>query len=98
MVIHMIIWSFKDGDFDKKQRAEQIKAALEGLEGKIEGLVKMKIITNKIDSSSGDIMMDSTFVSNDALKFYQEHPLHKEIANGLVRPSVDLRLSYDYEE
>ena len=98
MVKHMIIWSFKDGDFDKKQRAEQIKTALEGLEGKIEGLVKMKIITNKIESSSGDIMMYSTFVDNDALKFYQQHPLHKEIANGLVRPSVDLRLSYDYEE
>ena len=97
MVKHMIIWSFKDGDFDKKQRAEEIKTALEGLEGKIEGLVKMKIITNKIESSSGDIMMDSTFVDNDALKFYQQHPLHKEIANGLVRPSMQTRLSFDFE-
>lgn len=98
MVKHMIIWSFKDGEFDKKAKALEIKTALEGLEGKIEGLVKMKIIIDKIDSSSGDIMMDSTFVDNDALKFYQQHPLHKEIANGLVRPAVDLRLSYDYEE
>ena len=24
-------------------------------------------------------------------------PLHQEIANGLVRPSVAARLSYDYE-
>ena len=94
----MIIWSFKDGEFDKTERAEQIKNALEGLEGKIEGLVKMRILTDKIESSSGDIMMDSTFVDNSALQFYQNHPLHKEIANGLVRPSVELRLSYDYEE
>ena len=47
MVKHMIIWKMKDGEFDKKQRALEIKTALEGLEGKIEGLVKMRIITEK---------------------------------------------------
>ena len=93
-----IIWKMKDGEFDKEQRAQEIKTALEGLEGKIEGLVKMRIITEKLDSSSGDVFMDSTFVSNEALKFYQNHPLHKEVANGLVRPSMEQRLSYDYEE
>ena len=98
MVKHMIIWKLKDGIEDKKSVANKIKTALEGLNGKIEGLVEMKILTQKFDSSAGDIMMDSTFKDEDALIYYQNHPLHKEIANGLVRTSVQLRLSFDYQE
>ena len=97
MVKHMIIWKLKDEIEDKKTRALEIKVALEGLVGKIDGLLEMKILTEGFDSSSGDIMMDSTFTSNDALKSYQVSPLHQKIANGLVRPSVQSRLSFDYE-
>ena len=69
----------------------------EGLVGKIDGLVKMEININALDSSSGDLSMDSVFENEQALKDYQVHPLHKEIANGLVRPNVCERLSFDYE-
>lgn len=98
MVKHMIIWKLKDEIVDKEKRAMEIKDALEGLNGKIEGLIEMKILTEKFSSSAGDIMMDSTFKDKDALKYYQNHSLHKEIANNLVRPSVELRLSFDYQE
>ena len=98
MVKHMIIWKLKDEILDKESRAKEIKVALEGLNGKIEGLVEMKILTDKFCSSAGDIMMDSTFVDEEALKYYQNHPFHKEIANNLVRPSVQTRLSFDYQE
>jgi hypothetical protein len=67
------------------------------LVGKIEGLTEMHILTEGYPSSAGDLMMDSTFVSNEALQFYQKSPLHQEIANGLVRPSMQTRLSFDYE-
>ena len=97
MVKHMIIWKFNDGVENKEDKALEIKAALEGLLGKIDGLTKMEIIINKLSSSSGDIMMDSEFVNNDALMSYQKHPLHVEIANGIVRPAVKERLSLDYE-
>ena len=96
MVKHMIIWRLKDG-IDKDARAKEIKVALEGLYGKIDGLLKMEIIIDKISSSSGDIMMDSEFTDNNALIAYQSNPLHQAVANGLVRPSVDVRLSFDYE-
>ena len=98
MVKHMIIWKLKDEIIDKEKRAMEIKEALEGLNGKIEGLKEMKILTEKFCSSSGDVMMDSTFTDEEALKFYQNHPVHKEIANNLVRPSVQTRLSFDYQE
>ena len=97
MVKHMIIWKFKDELENKEQRAQEIKTALEGLVGKIEGLVEMHILTEKLPSSSGDLMMDSTFESDDALKGYQKSPLHQEVANGLVHPSMQSRLSFDYE-
>ena len=97
MVKHVIVWKFQDGDFDKSTRAQQIKVALEGLVGKIDGLKEMRIYTDALASSSGDLMMDSTFESVDALAGYQKHPLHQEIANGLVRPSMQQRLSFDFE-
>ena len=72
--------------------------ALEGLEGKIEGLVSMTILTEPFACSAGDLMMDSTFESAEALAAYQKHPLHVAVADGLVRPSVCQRLSFDYQE
>jgi len=97
MVKHMIVWKFKDELENKAACAKEIKEALEGLVGKIEGLTEMHILTEGMSSSSGDLMMDSTFASAEALAAYQKHPLHVAIADGLVRPSMASRLSYDYE-
>ena len=97
MVKHMIVWKFKEDLENKEARAREIKTALEGLVGKIEGLLEMHILTNGMSCSSGDLMMDSSFASADALAAYQKHPLHVEIADGLVRPSMASRLSFDYE-
>ncbi len=96
MVKHMIIWSLKD-DIDKESVKVEIKKQLEGLVGKIDGLLEMKIITNGLPSSKGDLLMDSTFESNDALKAYAVHPLHVAIADGIVRPNTASRAAYDYE-
>ncbi|MBQ8742543.1 MAG: Dabb family protein [Clostridia bacterium] len=98
MIKHMIIWKLKEDLEDPSKRALEIKNALEGLVGKIDGLVEMRILTDKFPVSTGDILMDSTFESAKALENYQSHPLHVEIATGLVRSSVDTRLSFDYEE
>ena len=97
MVKHMIIWKLRDDIADKRETAARIKEALEGLVGKIEGLTQMHILTERYDCSAGDVMMDSTFKDKAALEAYQKHPLHVEIANGLVRPAVAERLSFDYE-
>ena len=97
MVKHMIVWKMKDELENKEARAKEIKAALEGLVGKIDGLVSMSILTERLPASSGDLMMDSTFESAEALQAYQKHPLHVAVADGLVSPSVCQRLSFDYE-
>ena len=97
MVKHMIIWKLKP-EFDTPERKAEIKSALEGLVGQIDGLLEMKILTEGFESSSGSLMMDSSFESNEALKAYQQNPLHKDIAVYLVRPSVENRLSFDFNE
>ena len=97
MVKHIIIWKLKDEIENKSLRKAEIKAALEGLVGKIDGLLAMHILTEGFSSSAGDLMMDSTFESSDALMAYQKSPLHQSVANSIVRPSVQARLSFDYE-
>lgn len=96
MVKHMIIWKLKE-EIDQPAAKAAIKEALEGLVGKIDGLLEMKIHTEGYDCSAGDLLMDSTFESKAALDAYQAHPDHQAIANTLVRPNAQSRLSFDYE-
>lgn len=98
MIKHIIIWKLKEEIDDKIKRSFEIKESLEGLVGKIDGLIKMEINFNKLDSSSGDLLMLSEFENVEALKRYQKSKLHLDVANGLVRPSVIQRLSFDYEK
>lgn len=97
MIKHMIIWKIKDECENKDTVKATVKKELEALVGKIDGLIEMHIITDKLPSSSGDLMMDSLFESEDALKAYQKHPLHQHTANTYVRPNMSQRLSLDYE-
>lgn len=96
MVKHMIIWKIKEELENKEDIKANVKKELEALVGKIDGLVEMHIITENLPSSSGDLMMDSLFESDDALKAYQKHPSHQHVANTFVRPNMCQRLSMDY--
>lgn len=97
MVKHMIIWKMKEDVVDKAACALRIKAALEGLLGKIDGLLSMHIITVGLPSSTGDLMMDSSFESAEALAAYAVHPLHVAVADELVRPNMASRAAFDFE-
>lgn len=98
MVKHIIIWKLKEDVVDPAAVKAEIKEKLESLAGVIPGLLKMRIRTEGFDSSSGDLMMDSAFENEEALRRYQEHPAHLAAANGAVRPNVSARLSFDFEE
>lgn len=98
MVKHIIIWKLKDeySDSQKNEYMEKIKKDLEALSGKIPGLVEIKVQTTSLPSSSGDLMLDTTFLSEEALKDYQKNPDHLSVAT-FVRSVVGSRLSLDYE-
>ena len=99
MVKHIIIWTLKD-EYSNEEKAAikaEIKAGLEGLKGKIEGLTDIKVYTEGLESSNGDLMLDSTFVSEEALKGYAVHPDHVAVATGKVRPHAKIRSCFDFE-
>jgi hypothetical protein len=70
---------------------------LEGLAGKIPGLTEIKVQTEMLPSSNVDVMLDSTFVDEAALKGYAVHPAHVEVADTKVRPYTKTRACIDYE-
>ncbi len=99
MVKHIILWQLKDelSADEKKKIAEEIKQGLEGLAGKIEGLISIKVNINPLDTSNADVMLDSSFTDFAALKGYAVHPLHVAVADGKVRPFTATRVCMDYE-
>ncbi|SDA68285.1 Stress responsive A/B Barrel Domain [Butyrivibrio sp. INlla18] len=99
MVKHVIIWTLKSElTADDKVKIKQgIKDGLEGLKGKIPGLIDIKVVTNGLASSNADLMLDSTFENEDALKNYATHPAHVEVADRDVRPFTEVRSCLDYE-
>lgn len=100
MVKHIILWQIKD-ELTSSERAEVLKNAkinLEGLLGKIDGLTEIKLQTEKLSSSNADMMLDSTFTDEAALKAYQVHPDHVFVADNFIRPYAKARLCLDFEE
>ena len=73
MVKHIILWTLKE-EFNNEEVKNGIKTGLEGLKGVIDGLVEIKVQTEKLDSSNADVMLYSEFESVDALKNYAVHP------------------------
>ena len=100
MVRHVILWKIKDEYADKKNEIRKgIKEGLEGLLGKVPGLVAVKVnIDGRLDSSTCDVMLDSTLESPEALKAYAVHPAHVAVADSKVRPYTVQRTCLDYEE
>ena len=99
MVKHVILWTLKDelSDEEKISIKKGIKEGLEGLKDKVPGIVDIKVNINGLDSSNADLMLDSTFESEDALKGYAVHPEHVAVADSKVRPYTKIRSCLDYE-
>ena len=97
MVKHVILWKLKEDVADKASVKAGIKSGLEGLKGVVPGLVEIVVRTEGLASSNADVMLDSTFETEAALKGYAVHPAHVAVANEKVRPFTQTRLCLDYE-
>ena len=99
MVKHVILWTLKDelSAVEKEDIKKGIKEGLEGLAGEIPGMIDIKVNINGLDTSTVDLMLDSTFESIEALKGYSVHPKHVAVADSKVRPYTKLRSCLDYE-
>lgn len=99
MVKHVILWQLKDelADREKTEVKEGIKSGLESLKGKIPGLIEIKVEIDPLGSSNADVMLDSAFESEEALRGYAVHPEHVAVADGKVRPYTKARVCMDFE-
>lgn len=99
MVRHVIIWKLKPQESPEALASVKagIREGLESLQGQIPGLLEIKVNTAGLDSSTGDLMLDSLFESPEALAAYAVHPAHVAVADGKVRPFSELRSCFDYE-
>ena len=93
---HVILWELKE-EFRSDEIKAGIKSGLEGLAGKIPGLLRIKVHTGALASSKGaDVMLDSIFVDEAALKAYAVNPEHVKVADAFVRPFTAKRTCLDF--
>jgi len=99
VIKHIVAWKLKDeaqGN-DKETNARIVKEKLEGLVGKIPGLLKAKVFKTADNCKDFDITLVSKLESPDALAGYQSNPLHEEVA-AFVRSVIDTRACIDYDD
>ena len=98
MVKHIILWQLKDDlTAEEKETVKAgIKEGLEGLKGKIPGLLEIHVNIAGLSSSNADVMLDSSFEDEESLKGYAVHPDHVKAADGKVRPFTKSRVCMDY--
>ena len=96
MVKHIILWKLNEEHNNIKVK-QGIKEGLEGLFGKIPGLLEIKVQISALPSSNADVMLDSLFEDEKALKEYAVHPDHVYVADTFVRPYTENRTCLDFE-
>lgn len=99
MVRHIVSYNYGEGFTDEENRANaaKMKEELEALKGVIDGLVSIQLLTQPLDSAEADLLLDSVFVDEAALKAYMIHPEHVRVANNFVRPFISDRKCLDFD-
>ena len=100
MVKRIILWTLNPELTEEEKQAVKlgIKEGLEGLVGKIPGLIDVKVqIDGRLASSTADLMLDCTLADQEALKVYAHHSEHLAVANTKVRPFTAQRACLDFE-
>lgn len=100
MVKHIILWTLNPelSESEKEAVKAGIKEGLEGLVGKVPGLIDVKVnVSGRLASSNADVMLDSTLETEEALKAYAKHPAHVAVADTKVIPYTVQRSCLDFE-
>ena len=93
MVTHIVMWNLKEDN--KEENALNIKRALENLNGKIPGMLKLTV--NRGYNAAGfDLCLYSEFETREDVLAYRDNPLHKE-CQKIVHAAMSERVVCDYE-
>lgn len=98
MVRHVVAWNYADGFTTEENRtnALRMKEELEKLIHLIPGIESIHLYMDHLESSESDLLLDSVFVNEEALKAYIIHPEHVRVGAGYVKPYVKNRKCVDF--
>lgn len=98
MIKHIVLWRLNGESVQQRMaQAREIKAALEALNGRIDGLRKLEVGIDFSDTaSSAQLSLYAEFDSREALAAYQTHPEHLRAAAAVKAAASERRL-VDYE-
>lgn len=97
MIKHIVMWRLDEAAGDKAGNALKLKLLLEGLNGRIPGLLRLEVgIDFSQEGESSDVVLYSEFESRQALDAYQVHPAHAEVVPFVKSVRAERRV-VDYE-
>jgi hypothetical protein len=99
MIKHIVFWRLKDREnaTSRDENARAIKEKIEGLRGRIPGLLHIEAgIDFNQSETACDVVLYSEFESRAALDGYQDHPAHVEIVKFIGERRTERRIA-DYE-
>lgn len=92
MVKHIVMWKLKN-----KAEAPAVKQALEALNGRIPGLLRLEVGIDFLESDqSADMVLYAELEGRAALDTYQQHAEHLAVV-PLVKAAAVSRSVVDYE-
>jgi len=99
MIKHVLLFRLKEDvdGVDAQTNAAKAKELIEGMNGKIPGLLKVEVGVDfsKTDLSS-DMVLYSEFESREALEVYATHPEHKAVL-PFIKSIISEKRVIDYE-
>src|SRR5208283_3741635 len=99
MVKHIVMWKLKTNALGKSkmENASMVKQKLEALNGKVQGMFKLEVGINYLETdSSADLVLYSEFATRKDLDRYQVHPEHKAVMPFVSEVRSERRM-VDYE-
>lgn len=95
MIKHIVVWRIAE-TADKPTIANRAKLLLEGMRGKIPGLLHIEVGINfAAEETASDVVLYTELEDQAALERYQTHPVH-ETVKPLIKAMMNERRVVDY--
>ncbi|MCI8464930.1 MAG: Dabb family protein [Lachnospiraceae bacterium] len=98
MVKHIVSWKFKPevSEEERARVAAEFGERLQAVKEVAKGVLDVKVIAPPLSTSTVDVVLDSTFESEEALAAYQVHPDHVAAGAACVKPYMTDRTCCDF--
>ncbi len=101
MLTHIVWWTFKEAARGKSgaENAAEVRAALNGLRGKITELIDLSVSLTVLDSSTekAELILVTRHDNAEGLAAYAAHPDHQKVA-ALLKEAAASRKALDFTD